>query len=80
MMPRTRRMRKQSLRKLLLSATSAVIASLLAISLAACGQTNSSRNAEGLKNVTFMLSWIPDTNHIGAYIAAERGYFKDEGL
>ncbi len=28
----------------------------------------------------FMLSWAPDTNHIGVYVAKNKGYFKDAGL
>ena len=27
-----------------------------------------------------MLSWAPDTNHIGVYVAKNKGYFKDAGL
>ena len=30
--------------------------------------------------VTFMLSWAPDTNHIGVYVAKNKGYFKEAGL
>ena len=51
---------------------------------AACGQTNtadsSNSNTSDLKKVTFMLSWAPDTNHIGVYVAKNKGYFKDAGL
>lgn len=27
-----------------------------------------------------MLSWAPDTNHIGVYVAKNKGYFKQAGL
>ena len=27
-----------------------------------------------------MLSWAPDTNHIGVYVAKNKGYFKQVGL
>ena len=27
-----------------------------------------------------MLSWAPDTNHIGVYVAKNKGYFKEAGL
>ncbi len=33
-----------------------------------------------LTKVTFMLSWAPDTNHIGVYVAKNKGYFKQAGL
>lgn len=59
-------------------------AAAMALSLAACGQTNTASDAESsngnLKKVTFMLSWAPDTNHIGVYVAKNKGYFKDAGL
>lgn len=48
--------------------------------LGACGSAQNSSSNSQLKTVSFMLSWIPDTNHIGAYIAAHNGYFKQEGL
>ena len=55
------------------------IAMLLGV--AACGQTNSTNGeGTGLKKVTFMLSWAPDTNHIGVYVAKNKGYFKQAGL
>ena len=56
----------------------------MSIGLAACGRTNtadsSNSSASGLKTVTFMLSWAPDTNHIGVYVAKNKGWFKDAGL
>ena len=59
-------------------------AAAMALSLAACGQTNtadsSNSNTSDLKKVTFMLSWAPDTNHIGVYVAKNKGWFKDAGL
>ncbi|WP_018142501.1 ABC transporter substrate-binding protein [Alloscardovia criceti] len=74
-------MPKPLLQRALKLVLSAGIALSLTAALAACGTSStSSSSAEGLKTVTFMLSWIPDTNHIGAYIAQERGYFKEEGL
>ena len=47
--------------------------------VAACGQT-SDVSADGLRKVTFMLSWAPDTNHIGVYVAKHQGWFRDQGL
>lgn len=64
----------------------ATIATLaLILPLSACG-TQDSTNAQhkqtkdGLTKVTFMLSWAPDTNHIGVYVAKNKGYYKDAGL
>lgn len=59
-------------------------AGALAMSLAACGtkQEAASSAAEegGLKKVTLMLDYTPNTNHTGIYVAAHEGYYKDAGL
>lgn len=34
----------------------------------------------GLKEITFVLDWTPNTNHTGIYVAEEKGYFAEEGL
>ena len=49
---------------------------------AACGHGNEAAGAAAgdLKKVTFMLSWAPDTNHIGVYVAKNKGYFRQAGL
>lgn len=47
--------------------------------VAACGNS-ANTTADGLTKVTFMLSWAPDTNHIGVYVAKNKGYFKQAGL
>ena len=38
------------------------------------------KSSNGLKDVTMVLDWTPNTNHTGLYVALENGYFKDEGL
>lgn len=35
---------------------------------------------QGLRDITFVLDWTPNTNHTGIYVAQEKGYFKDAGL
>jgi len=35
---------------------------------------------DNLEKVTFILDWLPNTNHTGIYAALERGYFEEEGL
>ena len=32
------------------------------------------------EKITVVLDWIPNTNHIGLFVALEKGYFEDEGL
>jgi ABC-type nitrate/sulfonate/bicarbonate transport system substrate-binding protein len=49
--------------------------------LTACGGGgNTSEQNEGLKKVTVVLDWTPNTNHTGLYVAKEKGYFKERGL
>lgn len=73
------------MKKSLVSKAAALVGTLaMTFGFAACGQTNtadsSNSNTSDLKKVTFMLSWAPDTNHIGVYVAKNKGYFKDAGL
>ena len=73
------------MKKSLVSKAAALVGALaMTFGFAACGQTNtadsSNSNTSDLKKVTFMLSWAPDTNHIGVYVAKNKGYFKDASL
>jgi len=43
----------------------------------ACG---SDSNGDGLKKVTVMLDWTPNTNHAGIFLAKEEGWYRDAGL
>lgn len=43
-------------------------------------QKKSEEVKEELQKITFILDWLPNTNHTGIYTALERGYFKEEGL
>ena len=36
-------------------------------------------HSEELTEVTFMLDWVPNTNHTGIFVAQERGYFTEAG-
>jgi ABC-type nitrate/sulfonate/bicarbonate transport system substrate-binding protein len=40
----------------------------------------SSSEEKELTPVTFMLDWVPNTNHTGIFVAEAKGYFKEEGL
>lgn len=63
-----------------------VLASLTAAALAltACSSeettSTSAEAAQELRPTTFMLSWAPDTNHIGVYVAKNKGWFEEAGL
>lgn len=60
-------------------ALAALCALVALLTAAACGNA-STTDADGLRKVTFMLSWAPDTNHIGVYVAKHNGYYRDAGL
>ncbi len=44
--------------------------------IAACGNTTDKQ----LTRVTFMLDWVPNTNHTGIFVAQSKGYFDEAGL
>lgn len=49
---------------------------LLSIPLAiACGGDD-----DELREVTLMLDWTPNTHHIGAYVALDKGWYEDAGI
>lgn len=52
----------------------------MVVSLCGCGKTAKDSSKKGLKKITMVLDWTPNTNHTGLYIAQEKGYFKDAGL
>ena len=33
-----------------------------------------------VQQVTCMLDWVPNVNHVGIFVAQDRGFFADEGL
>lgn len=47
---------------------------VMAIFIKGCSQENQNTD------ITLALDWFPNANHIGLYIAEDKGYFKDEGL
>lgn len=68
--------------------SAAAVAAAMALTLAACGASSADTSADasatsgetGLKKVTFVLDWTPNTNHTGLYVAMAKGYFADAGL
>ncbi len=66
-------------RRFLTRAAAAAAALCSVLAFAACGADRHA-GVDGLRHVTFMLSWAPDTNHIGVYVARNKGYYRDAGL
>lgn len=60
--------------------------STAALALSACSTEDTgtmgagSAPTQNLKPATFMLSWAPDTNHVGVYVAKNKGWFAEAGL
>lgn len=50
--------------------------------LTACSSEGNTADEQkdGLKKVSVVLDWTPNTNHTGLYVAKEKGYFKEQGL
>jgi len=44
--------------------------------ITACGKTTDKQ----FTPVTFMLDWVPNTNHTGIFVAQSKGYFNETGL
>lgn len=56
---------------------SSITALLIVVVFAgACGGTTE----QGPTPVTFLLDWVPNTNHTGIFVAREKGYFEEAGL
>lgn len=54
-----------------------LLAAMMIFACTACGKEKSD---DGLKKVTFVLDWTPNTNHTGLYVAQEKGFFEEAGL
>lgn len=55
---------------------------LVALLLAAgcASATTPKKNAHGLREITVLLDWTPNTNHSGIYIAKAKGWYRKAGL
>ena len=53
---------------------------LLCITGLVCARGNKEGMDEELTSIVLALDWVPNTNHIGAYLATALGYFAEEGL
>ncbi len=49
---------------------------MIMVLLTGCGTTGSDKK----EKVTFVLEWVPNTNHVGVYVAQKLGYYEQEGL
>lgn len=54
-----------------------LLAAMMIFACTACGKEESK---DGLKKVTFVLDWTPNTNHTGLYVAEAKGFFEEAGL
>ena len=57
--------------------TAAVLVLAMIVGAVACAGND---NTDGLKKITFVLDWTPNTNHTGLYVAQANGYFEELGL
>ena len=53
-----------------------IVLLIIMLTTGACGN----RADEELIPVTFILDWVPNTNHTGIFVAEANGYFKEAGL
>jgi ABC-type nitrate/sulfonate/bicarbonate transport system substrate-binding protein len=53
---------------------------LLAAALLLTGCSPGAQQDEGLRPVTLMLNWTPNTHHLGIYAAQENGWYEQAGL
>lgn len=65
-------------------ASGALAASMM---LVGCSQGSSSSSSdatstdsESLEKLTFVLDYVPNTNHTGIYVALEKGFYADQGI
>lgn len=60
---------------------SLLLVTAMCVGFVACGNKKENKETkEGLKKVTFVLDWTPNTNHTGLYVAEAKGYFEEAGL
>ncbi|WAA08853.1 ABC transporter substrate-binding protein [Fervidibacillus albus] len=59
-----------------------VLFSMILLLLGGCGNNEDGESGEenGMKDITVVLDWTPNTNHTGLYVAKNQGYFEEEGL
>jgi len=53
---------------------------VMCVGLTACASDDSAQSENGLKDVTVVLDYVPNTNHTGFYVAQALGYYEAQGL
>ena len=53
---------------------------VMCVGLTACASDDSAQFENGLKDVTVVLDYVPNTNHTGFYVAQALGYYEAQGL
>ena len=55
---------------------------ILTTTLASCDvkETPKAQDVEELTQLTFMLDWVPNTNHTGIFVAEAKEFFTEAGL
>lgn len=69
--------RKSTMKKLFSTLVAVLSSFAMIIAVSGCGSNTANDDPT---DVTFMLYWTPDTNHIGIYTAQNLGYYRDAGL
>ena len=59
---------------------SIILICVLCLVLAMTGCAKEEKDESGVKDITLVLDWTPNTNHTGFYVALEKGYFEEKGL
>ncbi|MDE6182204.1 MAG: ABC transporter substrate-binding protein, partial [Eubacteriales bacterium] len=57
-----------------------LIFSIVLVLFTGCGaknENNEETNSNGKEKVTFMLDWVPNTNHTGIFVAKEKGFYDE---
>ncbi len=62
----------------IVTVATAAITCALTLSVCACAGSDTASSSES--QITIMLDWTPNTNHIGLYVAEELGYFDNENI
>lgn len=56
------------------------VATLITVALLSCTQQEPTATPVPADNVDIELDWYPNTNHVGIYVAQDKGFFADENL
>ncbi|MDR0880905.1 MAG: ABC transporter substrate-binding protein [Clostridioides sp.] len=63
--------------------TLGLVTAISLTTMVGCSSKTQAKNdtaKDGLKKVTVVLDWTPNTNHTGLFVALDKGYYKEQGL